>query len=187
MRTDDEATVNLRAAAWRTVTLLLLGALLIVVPSVVHAGPLGAEIRVYPAGLMPSIRAEFDLGTGGLLLGQIGYNATDRRDWGEHQDESGGGFGLGAGWLHPLSGRWIAGVRVDYWWLAIDWTDPGREGSSDVGVLQPTVNAGYRWPAGNWDLEATLAIGGEFNVRTDGEDVGEGWIVLAGFGALFNF
>ena len=124
---------------------------------------------------------------GHRLLAHVGYNATDRRDWGKHESESGGGFGIGAGWTRPVRGRWLAGLRVDTWWMQIDWTDPGSEGTTDVTVFQPTAVAGYRWPAGSWELEATLAVGGEFNVESSGEDVGEGWILLAGFGGVLAF
>ena len=174
-------------ATARRLASAVFASLLFAIPSSGFAGAVGAEIRVYPAGLIPSVRGELDLGSGGRVLGQAGYNATDRRDWGKHEDESGGGFGVGAGWMYPVSDGWIAGIRVDYWWLEIDWTDPGRSGSTSLGVLQPTAVAGYRWPAGRWYLDATLALGGEFNVEVDGEAVGEGWILLAGVGGVFSF
>jgi hypothetical protein len=33
----------------------------------------------------------------------------------------------------------------------------------------------------------SAARGGEFNVSTDGEDVGEGWILLLGVGGQYGF
>lgn len=154
-----------------------------------QAGTLGPELRAYPAGLIPGLRGEVSLGETDLILLHAGYNATDRHDWGEHAEESGGGGGLGLGWLHRLgsaSGGWVLGARVDYWQLEIDWEDPGRSGRSDVDVLQPAAVGAYRRVSGRWQLEASLSIGREINLSTDGEDVGEGWILLAGLGALFG-
>jgi hypothetical protein len=151
-----------------------------------QAGSVGAELRIYPAGLIPAVRAEAPVADG-ILLGQVGYNATDRRDWGEHEDESGGGLGMGAGWLRPVSKGWHLGVRLDSWWMQIDWEDPGRRGSSDVWVLQPTAVVAWRRPSERWTWELSAALGGEFNVSTDGEDVGEGWILLLGVGGQYGF
>lgn len=70
--------------------------------------------------------------------------------------------------------------------MDIDWRDDAgpRAGSTDITVLQPTVQGGYDFSlgGGRFVLETTLAAGFEFNVRTDGEDVGEGPILLLGLG-----
>ena len=173
----------------RSLIFLIPGFILAASALTAQAGALGPELRAYPAGLIPGLRGEISLGETDLLLFHAGYNATDRHDWGEHADESGGGPGLGLGWLRQFdstSGGWVLGARLDYWQLEIDWEDPGRSGRSEVKVLQPAVVGGYRWDSGRWQLESSLSLGHEINVSTDGEDVGQGWILLAGLSALFG-
>ena len=173
----------------RSLAFLIPGFILALSTLSAQAGALGPELRAYPAGLIPGLRGEISLGETDILLLHAGYNASDRHDWGEHADESGGGGGLGLGWLHQLgstSGNWVLGARVDYWQLKIDWKDSGLSGRSDVDVLQPAAVGAYRWNSGRWRFESSLSIGREINLSTDGEDVGQGWILLAGLGALFG-
>lgn len=150
---------------------------------------IAAEVRVYPAGVITSVRGARALRKSDVLHFSAGYNFTDRRDFGEHDDEEGGGPGIGAGWRRyygPDRGGWMWGARLDLWDLEIDWEDDlpsggKREGETDVTVLQPTVEGGYTWRlGGGWRLDLTLAVGAEINVDTDGEDVGEGAIGLLG-------
>jgi len=147
---------------------------------------LGGELQAYPAGLQAMALVAHPISDADTLSLRAGYNATDRRDWGEHDEEDGGGPGVGLGYQHafaPAADRsWIAGARLDLWWLDIDWKDdPSRSGSTDVLVLQPVAEGGYRWRlSGGGALALTLSLGAEINVDTDGEDVGEGPILLLG-------
>jgi len=76
---------------------------------------------------------------------------------------------------------------VDLWFLDIDWKDdPNLSGSTDVVVLQPTVEGGYAWWLGPGRLELLAAVGAEINVDEDGEDVGDGAIGLIGFTYLLG-
>ena len=85
----------------------------------------------------------------------------------------------------------IIGARTDLWFLDIDWSDAGgtRVGMTEVTVLQPTARAGYAWllSGDRLRLNATLALGAEINIQTRGEDVGEGVILLGGFGLSYRF
>jgi hypothetical protein len=55
-----------------------------------------------------------------------------------------------------------------------------------VTVLQPTLQAGFRIPFGETiELMPTLAFGYEFNIKTEGADIGQGAILL--LGVVFNF
>lgn len=164
-----------------------------------QTGPFAA-IRAYPAGLVgaagvagapPGVRGSERLETGVWA----GYNLTRRRDWGEHDDERGGGFGGGveaAYFPESPGGGWFAGIRAAVWRLEIEWrdesatpTNPVRTGETRIVVLQPTARAGYRFGLGGRSesrarLDAEAALGAEFNARTDGEDVGQGVILLVG-------
>lgn len=152
-----------------------------------HAG--GLEIQGYPAGLTVGASYTRDAGERLSVALLAGWNFTDRRDFGEHAAEHGGGpgFGLAAWrWRDPGRTGWGAGLRADVWWLDIEWRDEGRRGRTDVVVLQPTARAGHAWLArgGRLRLEASISLGAEINAHTRGEEVGEGAILLAGVAVL---
>ena len=88
----------------------------------------GLEVQVYPTGVIPGIRYEWDISTQDQLFARVAYNFTERSDFGEHDDESGGGPGIGFGWRHWLnqtSSEWHYGARLDIWDLEIDWEEDG--------------------------------------------------------------
>lgn len=161
-----------------------------------------ASVRAYPAGMIAAAGVGGGWPGAGLESrpGRIetgvwaGYNLTRRRDWGEHDDERGGGFGGGveAAWfpgaVHGRNAGWFAGVRASFWRMRIDWRDDPatplgavRVGETDIIVVQPTFRAGYRFGFGRGlSLDVETAVGAEINVDVDGEDVGEGAILLIG-------
>ncbi len=148
---------------------------------------LAPEIQAYPAGVIPGLQLRRYPTSEDMVYFHVAANLTERNDWGEHDDESGSGFGGGVGWRRSLASipggtGWLYGARVDLWSLEIDWRDPGpREGTTDVLVLQPTVEAGYGWTLNSGSrVELMIGLGAEINVDTDGEDVGEGTIALVG-------
>ncbi|MEZ6002687.1 MAG: hypothetical protein R3F17_08000 [Planctomycetota bacterium] len=146
----------------------------------------GPELQVYPAGVIGGVRWEWPNYANDVWFGRFGYNRADRGDFGEHDSEEGGGFGLGTGWRrwnNETHTGWHYGARVDVWKLEIDWRDqtPVTSGTSKTLVLQPTLEGGYSWPMGEEGrLDLTLGLGAEINLDTDGEDVGEGAILLLG-------
>ena len=145
-------------------------------------------MQAYPAGVIAGLHAEYALSERDELTARLAWNATDRGDFGEHDDEHGGGPGGGLGWRRffgPQYTGWLFGGRVDVWALKIDWKDSSpasRQGETDVLVVQPSLEAGYRWRLGDsrWRLDLTGSFGYEINVEVDGEDVGEGPIGLVG-------
>lgn len=145
----------------------------------------GAEAELYPAGVVVAGSGASPISENAVVFGRAGYNFTDRRDYGDHEDESGGGPGFGFGyrrWFGEERRGWFWGARADLWFLEIDWEDAGgtRSGTSDVIVLQPVGQGGYTWPVGDWRLDLSASLGAEINVDTSGEDVGEGAILLLG-------
>ena len=153
----------------------------------------GLDTQAYPAGVITTARVDWSQGDSRSISLHAGYNATKRDDFGEHDDESGGGPGLGVSlrkyWGENHAG-WFAGGRVDLWFLEIDWEDgPASTGQTDAVVLQPTALGGYRWKLGNspWHLDLYGAGGAEINVSTSGEDVGEGAIGLVGLALTYGF
>lgn len=153
----------------------------------------GVELQVYPTGLIPGLRYEWQIREQDVVFARLAYNFTERSDFGEHDDESGGGAGIGFGWRHwkdRMSQDWHYGARLDIWTLDIDWRDnlPSlRTGETDILVLQPSAELGYSWlkPDGS-RVDLTAGLGVEINVDTDGEDVGEGIIALFGVTWMFR-
>ena len=147
---------------------------------------IGPEVQVYPAGIIAGVLAQTPVSDDDLFTFRIAYNATDRQDFGEQDDEEGGGPGFGVGYRHFFDEDylgWLVGGRLDLWFLEIDWEDdnPVAEGTTDVIVLQPTIEGGYAFDGGDgWRIEVTASVGAEINVDEDGEDVGEGAIGLLG-------
>lgn len=146
----------------------------------------GTEVELYPAGAVVAASAGSPVSERAVVFGRAGYNLTDRRDYGEHEDESGGGPGFGVGyrrWLGDGYRGWFWGARADLWFLEIDWEEAGGtpSGTSDVVVFQPVGQGGYTWPLdGGFRLDLSASLGAEINVDTSGEDVGEGAILLVG-------
>ncbi len=147
---------------------------------------LGLSLQAYPAGFIPALHVQSPLTNRDMVILFIGFNVTDRRDWGEHEDEEGSGIGAGLSLRHYFSrdrSGFFAGVRNDIWFLNIDWRDTSllEQGVTDVTVLQPTLQLGYDLDIGErLLLGGSLSVGREFNVRTDGAEVGQGAILLGG-------
>ncbi len=147
---------------------------------------LGWDLEAYPAGVVGAVRLEQDLSADSAISYRVGWDQSDRRDWGKHDHESGGGPGLGLGythWMEPGHQGWFWGGQIDLWQLDIDWRDdsPARRGSTDVFMVQPTALLGYSLAArSSWRLDWTVSLGAEINVDTDGEDVAQGAVLLLG-------
>ncbi|MFT5142062.1 MAG: hypothetical protein ACI84D_000673 [Thalassolituus oleivorans] len=152
-------------------------------PSTTHAQKIGASLEVYPAGAIVTARYSRDMSDNSRLLIHLGMNATDRRDWGEHEIEEGAGFGAGIAQHRYFSdsrvGPWL-GIRADVWAQTIKWQDQGRRGETNVTVIQPTARAGWTLPAFGAQFDFSVSLGAEFNVKTTGESVRQGAIVLVG-------
>ncbi len=149
---------------------------------------IGGEIQIYPAGFIVAGRTMFNLSPGGNLLFRAGYNFAQRQNFGEHDNEKGGGPGISAGYRYYLNrqskGLFMA-VRTGLWFMNIDWKDRPDTGSPRTGetfimVVQPTLAAGYQYLTNNqkWAFGISGAFGVEWNVITNGEDVGQGGISI---------
>lgn len=144
-----------------------------------------AELRAYPSGGIGSIGLLFAADARTELGLSLAYNVAERGDAGEHDDESGEGFGVGIEarrFRGSAPTGWFYGARAELFQLDIDWRDRSRRGSTEITVLQPTARLGYRFALAGRGLSLELAggLGAEINVQTDGEEVGEGAIGLIG-------
>lgn len=173
---------------------LVLVGIMVVPTSAQKARTIGLEAQGYPAGMITTLRGGLELSSRQELSVRLGYNITRRGDFGEHDNEEGGGPGFSVGYRYytgdELDGLFF-GVRANLWFMEIDWRDenPARTGTTDITVLQPTAEAGYNLLGGrsSWLLAPVVAVGWEFNVHTQGEAVGEGAILLGGLNVAYLF
>jgi hypothetical protein len=157
---------------------------------------LGTRLLVYPAGKITTIQYGSSSETGWTWTAEAGYNFARRQGFGLHDNEEGGGPGLGLGlrkyFTKPNSG-FYAEANNQLWFMEINWMDnfdcpPNADcipnvGRTRISVLQPTLGAGYafRSKSEKWAALIGLAFGQEFNIKTKGDAVGEGGISLLTF------
>ena len=105
----------------------------------VRIGDLGVEVQGYPAGIMVGPRVSFAAGDHHEINFRGAYNLTDRRDFGENDNEEGGGPGGGLGYRYYFKNNrthFFLGSRLDIWRLEIDWrNDDGSSGETDITVF----------------------------------------------------
>jgi hypothetical protein len=151
---------------------------------------IGWEAQLYPAGYILGLRYDHSIGDQWTANLRLGYNFARRRDLGEHDNEEGGGMGGGLGvryFFKPQYQGLFLGLRMDLWKMDIDWRTDGPPGPSIIGnteitVLQPLAEGGYAFTLadGNWVVVPKISLGYEINIKSEGEDVGEGAISLIG-------
>lgn len=148
------------------------------------------EFQAYPTGLIPGIRLEKSLNNNSSAHLRLGYNWIRHRDLGQHDDERGDGYGFSIGYKRYLSEDkkgFSLCIKNDFWWNSIDWKDESDTsgqvdlGTSEITVIQPTLELGYTILTKSLIFTPSLAFGFEWNVRTVGEPTGEGAILLVGF------
>ena len=151
------------------------------------------ELQVYPAGQIFGFTFERFFSARDAWHVRLGGQRVRHGDLGEFDDERGNGFGGSVGYRRYWSNGLSLGARVDLWQNSLDWIDAEgtpeeRRGNTDVTVLQPTVEVAWRrLLSAEWFIQPSLALGAEINIRTRGEDTGQGFIPLLGLSVGRNF
>lgn len=146
------------------------------------------EIQVSPTGFIPSISIDKHIGTKHVAYLRGGFNFFNHRDRGEWVNEEGWGYGGSMGYKRYLNEDQIGfryGIKSDVWFNKVDWAGYNSVGSplfgtTDIIVLQPTLEVDYVWDFGNILIVPSVAFGMELNVKTVGEPTGQGAIILFG-------
>ena len=157
----------------------------------------GIDLQQYPTGFLTGLRAEFGPKAHHSFDLRIGFNSLDHMDFGVQDSEIGGGFGGSLGYryyFNEMHKNWFIGPRVDFWNNIVDWqqimedtNELIAEGTSNLLVVQPTLIGGYRWQFNeHFALTPTLAAGFEINAITDGEEIGQGAILLWGLNITYR-
>ncbi|MEZ4849699.1 MAG: hypothetical protein R3B93_14010 [Bacteroidia bacterium] len=106
----------------------------------------------------------------------------------------GGGFGGSTRHRHYFGDyeAFFLGARNDLWFNTVNWTmNPGAAnestGTTEIIVVQPTAEAGYLFNfSDKWSLAPSIGFGFEVNAVSNGEDVGQGAILLLGISAMIH-
>jgi hypothetical protein len=148
---------------------------------------IGLEYDYYPAGHIIALQAELSPKNNyHSINSRIGTNLAYRQDMsGLNDHEEGMGFGGSLGYRYyftPNKHGFFLGTRADLWKFKIDWTDSSehiKSGTSKITVVQPTFEIGYQLilPK-DFEVGVSVANGVEINVKTEGKEVGQGWITL---------
>ena len=148
----------------------------------------GSNSKFTPAGYINTAQFIKNAGEKSAWTFEVGHNAANRQDFGVHDNEEGGGFGFGVGYRRYLNEGlkgFYAEANLETWLLDIDWLDrnPIENGKTEITVLQPTFGVGYQFrsKSENWAATAGATFGREWNVKTEGEEVGQGGISLLVF------
>ena len=147
---------------------------------------LGAELQLYPAGIMSMLTSNVFLNEKWALRFRVGGNFADRQDFSDYNDdEVASGFGATIGVVRYFpygKGNFILGASIDTWNMWTDWKDDldtanPTQGETYNFVIQPWINEGYLFDySEKWNAGGSLGFGREINVITRGENVGEGWM-----------
>lgn len=157
---------------------------------------IGAELQFYPAGFMPTITSNFFVKEHLAIRVRLGGNFADRSDFSIYNDEEKAkGFGgtIGVQRYFPYwKGNFVIGIYVDGWNMWTEWKDntdtiDPQTGTTYNLVIQPWINGGYLFEISKqWNAGLTIGIGREFNVITNGENVGEGWMGILTLNANYT-
>lgn len=177
--------------------------LLLIPFTLVAQSSISLETQAYPAGIIPGIGISFLLSGASYLTSRVGYNITNRRDFGKNDNEEGGGPGFSLGYARGdfLTENLNLNLRTDLWFMDIDWEQKGliicdpvacpnavSTGTTEIIVLQPTIGLDYNFPLSEkLFLKPGLSFGFEINVKTEGREVGEGAILLGGLSLGYEF
>ncbi len=148
---------------------------------------LSAQVQLYPTGLIPGVKIDHSISTHGRLSLRLGANIFDHQDLGVQEMEVGSGFGFSMGYQRYLRDDFTGlhlELKNDVWWNTVDWQTDAFNGTSEIVVLQPTLNLGYTTFLGSsFFISPSVGFGWEWNVLVDGEPTGQGAIGLLGLSA----
>ena len=155
---------------------------------------IGLDARWYPAGYIFTASTYFHLHKSGAFFVKLGANLAQREDFGKHDNEEGEAYGGGVGYNHYFNWttaespfQFFVGAYVEFWDMQIRWTEDGHHGRTDIQVVQPVLQLGCQYSVKKMYIQPTIAFGREINVRTVGDNVGEGGISLAGVELGYTF
>jgi Protein of unknown function (DUF3575) len=151
----------------------------------------GGEFQYYSKGYITALHLAYNFRIHHSIQVRVGYNKSNWKDKGEHDNEEGGGPGFSLGYRYYFLVRphgFFLGARADWWRLNIDWREGIITGKSKTSALQPTVEMGYMVLINDeFFISPSIAAGVQSNLNTQGEAVGDGFLFLAGVSVGWKF
>lgn len=152
---------------------------------------LGAEFLGSGKGYTASLHLAYNLAVHHSFQARIGYNKSNWKDKGLHEDEHGSGAGVSLGYRYYFLVRphgFFLGIRADVWRLNIYWDQNTEIGTSKVWALQPAAEMGYMLLINDlFFITPSINASVQSNIKTDGEPVGEGFIPQFGISVGWKF
>lgn len=152
---------------------------------------IGGSFQWYPAGTISGLHFAFNSRLHHSVMFKLGYNKTNRKDQGDHDNEKGDGWGGSVGYRYyfkPFPHKFFIGTRCDLWRMKIDWNEGTQSGQSKTWTLQPVLEIGYTFFVNDqMFITPSIANGADINVRTEGQKVGQGFKTLLGLSVGARF
>lgn len=151
----------------------------------------GGEFQWYPKGYISALHLAYNFPIHHAIQLSLGYNKSNWKDEGVHDNEKGGGPGFSLGYRYYFLVRphgFFLGARADLWRLSIDWRQGIINGNSKIWALLPTGEIGYMFLINDmFFISPSIAAGVQTNIKTEGQAVGDGSVFLAGISAGWKF
>lgn len=151
----------------------------------------GGEFQWYSKGFITTLHLAYNFPVHHSLQARLGYNKSNWKTKGNHDNEEGGGLGFSFGYRYYFLVRphgFFLGARTDISNLSIDWRQGTSKGKSKIWAFQPTAETGYMFLINDlFFISPSFAAGVQSNIKTEGQPVGNGFIVLAGISAGWKF
>jgi hypothetical protein len=145
---------------------------------------IGGEFQWYPNGTITGLHLAFNAKLHSSVNFRFGYNNTNRGDNGKHANEKGSGWGGTIGYRYyfkPFPHKFFIGAKTDLWRMNINWHNPIVSGTSKTWTLIPALETGYTFFVNDQlFITPSLAFGTEINIKTDGQEVGHGFVTMMG-------
>ncbi len=151
----------------------------------------GGEFQWYPKGYIGALHLAYNFPVHHSIQVRVGYNKSNWKAEGLHNNEEGGGPGFSLGYRYYVLVRphgFFLGTRADLWRLSIDWKQGLFTGTSKVWAIQPTAEMGYMILINDMlFITPSFAAGVQSNIKTEGDPVGDGFIFLPGISIGWKF
>jgi hypothetical protein len=151
----------------------------------------GAEFLSSTKGHTATLHLAFNFPVHHAFLFRAGYNSSKWKATGKHDYEEGNGPGASLGYRYYFLVRphgFFLGARADVWRLTINWQKPTVTGKSKIWALQPNAEMGYMFLINDmFFISPTISAGVQTNIKTEGEEVGNGFIPQFGLSAGWKF
>ena len=151
----------------------------------------GGEFQWYPKGYIYALHLAYNFPVHHSIQLRLGYNKSNWKDKGIHDNEEGGGPGFSFGYRYYFLVRphgFFLGARSDLWRLSIDWKQGLFTGTSKVWAIQPSIEMGYMLLINDMVfISPSIAAGTQSNISTEGQPVGDGFLILPSISIGWKF